>query len=28
VLNALKAKGLDIRPDDLADLRKERTERH
>jgi hypothetical protein len=24
VLDALKAKGLDVRPDDLADLRKER----
>jgi ribosomal protein L7Ae-like RNA K-turn-binding protein len=24
VLNALKDKGLDVRPDDLADLRKER----
>jgi len=24
VLNALKAKGLDVRPDDLIDLRKER----
>ena len=24
VLNALKAKGLDVRPDDLADLRKPR----
>jgi hypothetical protein len=24
VLDALKAKGLDVRPDDLVDLRKER----
>ena len=30
VLNALKAKGLDVRPDDLLDLRKDRrySDRH